>query len=396
MITTNLYLDSRYRDRDDIEVPVKIQINRRSKTALLSTGVKILPSQWDRAAKKIVRHPRRQVLNSYLAAMKLKVDDMLRDLQISGEAADMTVTEIKNRIQDSFLGTDDGIKLAEVVEAYKATKTPGTAKIVYFNWKSVLMYDENIGSRPIRQIRREWVRGLDAWLTDKYAGNTRRQILSTMIGVFNYAREKKYITESPFTGVNTAPVATRKRNLTQAQFRQFWNAECESQREQEALDFFKFSFLLIAANPADIYIMSPENVFNGRIEYDRAKTKKHYSVKVVPELEPLLEKYGSKRRLFDCTRTYKDRMTMLSSYNTLLYKISRRLGLPDVTMYWARHSWATFADTLGIPLDVISDALGHSYGARVTQVYLNKSSRKVDEANRRVIDFALYDEIKEQ
>lgn len=39
-----------------------------------------------------------------------------------------------------------------------------------------------------------------------------------------------------------------------------------------------------------------------------------------------------------------------------------------------------------IPLDVISLALGHSFGNKVTQIYVEWSRGKVDEANRKVID----------
>ena len=57
-------------------------------------------------------------------------------------------------------------------------------------------------------------------------------------------------------------------------------------------------------------------------------------------------------------------------------------------LYIARHSWATIAyNDCNIPVDVISQALGHSIGNKVTMVYINTDSKKVDAANRKVIDF---------
>ena len=59
----------------------------------------------------------------------------------------------------------------------------------------------------------------------------------------------------------------------------------------------------------------------------------------------------------------------------------------NVTTYWARHTWASIASELDIPEDTISRALGHATsGASVTMTYINYNSRKIDEANRRVID----------
>ena len=63
---------------------------------------------------------------------------------------------------------------------------------------------------------------------------------------------------------------------------------------------------------------------------------------------------------------------------------------PDLTLYWARHSWATIAADLDIPDAVISQALGHSAENRITEVYIRRNQKKVDEANRRVLDWVLY------
>lgn len=61
--------------------------------------------------------------------------------------------------------------------------------------------------------------------------------------------------------------------------------------------------------------------------------------------------------------------------------------LPFITTYTARHSWATIAHKIGVSKDVISMALGHSFGNRTTDIYIDYDSEKIDVANRRVIDF---------
>ena len=57
---------------------------------------------------------------------------------------------------------------------------------------------------------------------------------------------------------------------------------------------------------------------------------------------------------------------------------------------YARHTWASIAFNIGIQKDVVSLALGHSFGVRVTDTYINADLSRVDEANRRVIDYVLY------
>ena len=62
---------------------------------------------------------------------------------------------------------------------------------------------------------------------------------------------------------------------------------------------------------------------------------------------------------------------------------------PEITPYYARYSWATYAAELEIPKDTISEALGHKYGSPITGVYIKFSRDKIDVANRRVIDYLL-------
>ena len=62
---------------------------------------------------------------------------------------------------------------------------------------------------------------------------------------------------------------------------------------------------------------------------------------------------------------------------------------PHITTYWARHTWATIAASLDIPKETIAAGLGHG-GNTVTDIYIDFDRKKVDEANRRVIDWVYY------
>lgn len=61
---------------------------------------------------------------------------------------------------------------------------------------------------------------------------------------------------------------------------------------------------------------------------------------------------------------------------------------PDITWYTARRSWATIAAQLDIPKETIGKALGHSqWDNTITDIYINFDNRKIDEANRKVLDY---------
>lgn len=60
---------------------------------------------------------------------------------------------------------------------------------------------------------------------------------------------------------------------------------------------------------------------------------------------------------------------------------------PDLSSYWARHTWATLAAQLDVPKETIAAALGHEIGMAVTSIYIDFNQSKIDEANRRVLDY---------
>lgn len=50
------------------------------------------------------------------------------------------------------------------------------------------------------------------------------------------------------------------------------------------------------------------------------------------------------------------------------------------------HTWATIAASLDIPKETIAHALGHGNDT-VTDIYIDFDKKKVDETNRKVLDF---------
>ncbi len=62
------------------------------------------------------------------------------------------------------------------------------------------------------------------------------------------------------------------------------------------------------------------------------------------------------------------------------------LDLPiPLTMYCARHSWATAARASGVPVAVISEGLGHDSEA-TTQIYLaSLDTAAIDNANDTIL-----------
>ena len=72
--------------------------------------------------------------------------------------------------------------------------------------------------------------------------------------------------------------------------------------------------------------------------------------------------------------------------NKWLREIGENIGLSEkLTMYVARHSWASIAKELNIPLEIISKAMGHT-SERTTQIYLKSIENDIiDQTNKNII-----------
>ena len=72
--------------------------------------------------------------------------------------------------------------------------------------------------------------------------------------------------------------------------------------------------------------------------------------------------------------------------NHNLKKIAKMVGVQiPLTLYVARHSWASAAKAKGIPLSVISEGMGHDSEA-TTQIYLaSLDTSVVDRANSLIL-----------
>ena len=161
-------------------------------------------------------------------------------------------------------------------------------------------------------------------------------------------------------------------------------------------------FCLIGINTIDLCHLRKSDVVEGRIEYKRSKTGRDYSIRLEPEAQALVEKYaGEGEWLLDILDRYANFKDFAHRLNENLQKMgsvevgkhgkkTREPLFPSLTTYWARHSWATIAASLDIPNETIAAALGHGYGNRITAIYIDFDRAKIDEANRKVLDWVFY------
>lgn len=159
----------------------------------------------------------------------------------------------------------------------------------------------------------------------------------------------------------------------------------------------KLIFMLRGINLTDLLLLKKSNVHNDRIIYKRAKTGKMYSVKILTQVQELINEFTDDTQyLFGNLMEHFNKVTLVEikqyadfrkKLNKKLKKISKLVEIETpITTYVFRYSYANIGKQLGYSKDLIAEALGHEYGNSVTGIYLEMFDNDIiDMMNENII-----------
>jgi hypothetical protein len=400
MTTLSFYLDARRPDRQG-NSPIKLCVTRGGQRAYVATGLKVTPQQWSIDTQQVVSHPNARAYNTSLLSARLTAERIILQIENSKESIVPLLT-ISEQIRQELTGKQArhivGSFWKALADFTERKSNTGTRKVYTATQRRITAYmGDKARYLNFDDITPAWLTTFDNFMaTTAHSRNARNIHLRNIRAVFNDAIDAEVTQCYPFRRFKIRPEATAKRSLTVDELRTIFAYEGDDV-EQPYIDIFKLSFLLIGINIGDLCHL--KEVRNGRVEYRRAKTGKLYSIKVEPEAQAIIDRYRGSNYLLDICDRYKSHLDYLHHINRVLRtfggttvgnrgKKSYHPIFPMLSTYWARHSWATVAAELDIPKETIAHALGHG-GNTVTDIYIRFDDRKIDEANRRVIDFVL-------
>ena len=392
---SQFYLDTRTLKKDNT-APLKLSITHKSATALVNLNIYIKKEQLDKQANKVINHPNKLFMNNYIKRKMLDVETILLQLLQSGKIHSMNVTDIKSNVlnNESREETPKHTFISQFKKTIENKNKERTREIYTATLAKIKEFSQDYESLGFEDITKDWLKNFDTFLAKKSPSKNARNIhLRNIRAVFNDAIDDEITKVYPFRNFKIKNTITVKRSLSVEQLKTFFECPCETHEEQYK-DIFKLTFYLIGINIIDLCHI--KEIRDGRIEYYRSKTNRLYSIKIEPEALEIIEKYKGKKQLLDIMDRYVDYKDYARRLNENLKAIGhttigkhgkkyREPLYPQLTMYWARHTWATIAASLDIPKETIAAALGHG-GNTVTDIYIDFDQKKVDEANRKVID----------
>ena len=231
--------------------------------------------------------------------------------------------------------------------------------------------------------------------------NTVSFYMRVLRAVYNKAVTKgKAIDIKPFRNVYTGIAKTRKRALTIEALRAMKRLEPKSDAMAFARDMFMFSLYTRGMSFADMAALRHSNIRNGELVYTRKKTGQRIRVKWEKCMQDIVERHYSRHKEkvpgnddFLLPIAVDPKTGRLRRYKSVQWKVNYQLkniaailGITNgITMYAARHSWASMAKNMNIPLYVISDSMGH-HSQNTTLIYLDTiDSEVIDRANMKII-----------
>lgn len=390
MASISIRLDKRRANARGL-YPIQFLLSHKGRVTTIGTGISIRAEHWNGEINKVVvpKCPNARAINESLEELYFIYSNILRDLDNKGAISGKSVVEIK-RMLTAAQSKPKRETFTEYFQRYAESRRTENSRIAcQYTLKAILAFDKSISQ--FEEISVVWLKAFDAELEKQGVGiNTRAIHFRNIRAVFNSAINEDLIglEAYPFRKFKIASARKDKESLSDEQLQKLLAYETPYPFRRIAKDLFMLSFYMCGMNLTDLFHL--DRLRDGRAHFVRIKTSgkniNPVSILVQPEAAEIIERYAGK----DHVLRFAEEPAAYSTFNNRIQKairaIAHDLGIEGMTFYWARYTWATLADRLGISEKEISKGLGHVDTSIAGKFYISYDWTKVDRANRAVID----------
>jgi len=377
--------------------PLIFRISHNQKSTSIATGHHVGVADWDKGKQKIrpsykgTESPAR--LNNLLQKRMAHMVDSLTRLEDKGKLKYMSVSEVRNQITQSSNNVTFFQFTEKQIIDLKRAKRIGNARVYQHALNAVRNFRNN-RDFTFDELNLDFLNRFEQHYLAKGNKLGGISVYLRTIRAINGKAIKSGVADKEGYAFNDYTIRSgkpQKRALTISAIRKIAELELE---EGTALfrdrNVFMMSFLLNGMSFVDIAHLKLSNIVDGRIRYARQKTDEPFNIKIHGQLVPILGYFTQEKEKSDYlldiikdenpTDQYNKITWSRKRYNKNLKKLAKMAGIEEnVTSYAARHTFASGADDMGIPLTAISQMMGHKR-ISTTQAYLaNLRKSKMDE-----------------
>lgn len=254
-----------------------------------------------------------------------------------------------------------------------------------------LRIEEFAGRVPFNAITEEWLRRFEAYL--RGVGNNTTTISIRMSRLRTAINEAEHLgiirpMQNPFSRgkYQIQKGAGRKLALTLEQIGKVARWQPKTQAQEKYRDYWLFLYYCNGINVADFVRLRWSNIVGDELYYKRQKTantritEREICVPIIEPMCDIMERWGNApskdgyifpefRENMTPHQQYAKVRVLTGLINDRMAIVSEELGLPHITTYTARHSFATVLKRSGANIAYISEAMGHS-NLLITENYL--------------------------
>lgn len=364
----------------------------------ITTDYRIFPSEWDEKHSRLLTpyNARATLVRTFAQSLHLDIERLRRIVvkydRISGDySPDDIVTEYNRLVRTHYLF----VFAEDVIARLRELKHTGTANNYRATLNSIRRFrrDRDI---PLEYIDHILMENYQAYLqSERLTPNSISFYMRIFRAIYNRAVNQELTSDNkPFRFVFTGIEKTRKRAIPLKSLKQIKNLDLTTKLHLNfARDIFLFLFFCRGMSFIDAAYLKKTDIHDGTLTYRRHKTGRTLHIKVVSQIREIIERYSIHDSPFllpiikqPGNNERQQYESALRRVNNSLKAIGRIIKLPTpLTTYVTRHTWATIAKNKNVPINIISDALGHD-SISTTQVYLASiDTSTIDKANYLVI-----------
>ncbi len=383
----------------DREGTIYYQVIHERKVRQLLTNYHVFPFEWDEK-RSMVTTSQKNERKSFILSIRERIRwDVERLVKIDRKLDSKGLVYTADDVIDEFSRYSHEYSLFNFMEGIIVKlkqngkiRTAETYKATLNSFKK-FRHDEDI---MLDSLNSEVMEAYEAWHHNRgVTPNTISFYTRILRAVYNRAVEDDVIeNRSPFRHVYTGVDKTVKRALPLDVIKKIKGMDLSLNAALDfARDMFMMSFYLRGMSFIDMAYLKKSDLKDGYVTYRRRKTGQQLTIEWTSDMQLVLDKYPENESEYLLPIIKTTGINERCAYRNVGYNINRSLKQITkmlslnfrLTMYVARHSWASAAKAKGVPLSVISEGMGHD-SETTTQIYLaSLDTSVVDRANAMIL-----------
>ena len=391
-VTTAIILEKRVTDKDG-KHPVKLRItfNRKRKYYTLRTD-HLTVDEFEKIMRPDSRGRNKERRKEFEAVENRAIyiiENVLNEFSFEEFEREYTGNKGRKRtLQDYFKSK---------IEELEADNKFNTANTYRSAISTLLKYDANVS---FDKITPRYLKEFEQWYTERGNSYTTMGIyMRNLRHILNLARQDRVISAYPFGRTKDKyqiPASkNKKKALTIEEISLLFKYQSEDEKKTLSLKYWLFSYLCNGMNFVDILNLKYSDIDGDSLHFIRQKTKNtskqktQIEVILLPEAKEIIKQIGNKDRspgnyifpVLNDAMTPKEKYRSIKNHirltNLYLKQVAGEIGIdPNISTYYARHSYSTIIRNSGASIDFVAEQLGHR-NIKVTQNYLDSFTTEI-------------------